>query len=250
MTCEFEPLHRWFHDCDGRLWMNGCQLLIGDRAVTDFGECVASRSTGTPTKRTSTVSVPHMSGFWDFSKVTGELSYESREVTYSIQLMGEDRSDLQRRKSDVMSWLLEVHDEEIRDEDLSGWHFVGSCSGCEWEEAEDGETGTITATFLCQPFLVADDETEVWFGNTVTEVVVDNPGVSTEVYARVIGDDKTATITIGGLKQTVSSTEPTRLVARMPHGRTTVGVSVTVSSGGVVPELPEAACISFTEKRI
>lgn len=215
-----QPPHRWFHDCDGRLWMNGCGLLIGDRAISDFGECIASRSTGAPTKKTSTVTVPHMSGFWDFSKVNGELSYESREVTYQIQLIGDDRADLQERKSALMGWLLEVHDEEIRDEDLDGWHFVGSCSSCEWTEGEDGESGTIDATFLCQPFLVRDEETTATVaagGGTVT-----NDGRTAEVTART--ESGTATVTLGGIQQSVT-TSPQRLIARLPHGDSTVGVS-------------------------
>ena len=194
-------------------------LTIGGRALADMGLCVASRSTGAPKKKTSTVTVPHMSGFWDFSKVTGELAYESREVTYRIELL-DDRDDLQEVKSELMGWLLEVHDEDIYDDDVPGWHFHGSCSSCEWEESDDGEFGAVSVTFLCQPFLISDDVT-----TETVEVggqVVSNPGRTAEVTAQTQGG--TATITIGGLQQSVTS-DPARLVARLAPGDNEIKVT-------------------------
>ena len=199
-------------------------LTIGGKALSDFGECVASRNTGAPEKKTSTVTVPHMSGFWDFSKIYGALAYESREVTYTIELLGDDRADLQDRKSALMAWLLATHDQAIYDDDIKGWHFVGSCSGCEWEEGDEGESGTITATFLCQPFLYADDETSV----SVPEgsQVVSNPGEALNPMAAAASG--TATVTLGGVTQSVTTT-PTRLVGQLVPGDN----NVTVSGGTV-----------------
>lgn len=196
-------------------------LTIGGVTLASFGECIASRNTGSPEKKTSTVTVPHMSGFWDFSKVYGELAYESREVTYAIQLIGDDREDLQDRKSALMEWLLEVSDEAIYDDDIPGWHFVGSCTGCDWEEGDEGESGTITATFLCQPFLVKDTETtatlQVGEGQTVS-----NHGMAAEVTAST--ESGTATVTMGGMQQSVTTT-PQRLVARLLPGDNEVDVT-------------------------
>lgn len=199
----------------------GDGFRAGSHHLADFGQCIASRSTGAPDKKTSTVTVPHMSGFWDFSKVYGELAYESREVSYTIELIGEDRADLQDQKSALMAWLLEVHDEPIYDDDIPGWHFVGSCSECEWDEGEEGESGTLTATFLCQPFLYRDDETtlEMQVGDGQT---VSNAGMAAEVTA--VASEGTATITLGGIKQSVSTT-PQRLVARLMPGDNAVSVS-------------------------
>lgn len=192
----------------------------GKHLTTDFGECVASRNTGAPSKKTSTKTVPYMSGFYDFSKVYGALAYESREVTYTIDLIGDDREDLQDRKSAIMAWLLNIHDEEISDDDMPGWHFVGSCQSAEWEETEDGEGGTITATFLCQPFIEADEDTEVSVSTGSSSVQNDgqtvNPTASTAMG--------TATITLGGVKQTVGTT-PQRLSGQLLPGSNAVNVT-------------------------
>lgn len=194
-------------------------LTIGAHSLSEFGQCLASRNTGAPAKKASTVTVPHMSGFWDFSKVTGELSYESREVTYEIELLEDERADLQDRKSELMAWLLQTHDEAIHDDDIPGWHFVGSFSSCEWDEGAEGVTGTITATFLCQPFLYADEgEEETLQVGTQT---VSNPGMGTELYAQATTG--TATVTIGGMAQSVTTTK-TRLVARLLPGDNPVKV--------------------------
>lgn len=194
-------------------------LTIGGTTLASFGQCVSSRSTGAPEKKTSTVTVPHMSGFWDFSKVTGELSYESREVTYEIELLEDERADLQDRKSELMAWLLQTHDEAIRDDDIPGWHFVGSCSSCEWDEGAEGVTGTITATFLCQPFLYADEAEEETL--QVGTHTVPNTGMGTELYAQATTG--TSTLTIGGIVQSVTTTK-TRLVAGLVPGDNSVKV--------------------------
>ena len=196
-------------------------LTIGEHSLSEFGQCFASRNTGSPTKKTSTVTVPHMSGFWDFSKVGGELAYESREVTYEIELLEDERADLQDRKSELMEWLLETHDEPIYDDDLPGWHFVGSCSGCEWEEGAEGVTGTITAKFLCQPFLVKDEETSETL-QVGSDQTVSNAGRTAEVTAKT--ESGTATVTMGGIKQSVTTT-PQRLVARLRPGDNEVDVT-------------------------
>ena len=199
-------------------------LTIGGKALSDFGECVASRNTGAPEKKTSTVTVPHMSGFWDFSKIYGALAYESREVTYTIQLLGDDRADLQDRKSALMTWLLATHDQAIYDDDIKGWHFVGSCQSCDWKEGDEGESGTITATLLCQPFLYADEATTA----SVPEgaQVVSNPGEAVNPMAAAASG--TATVTLGGVTQSVTTT-PTRLVGQLVPGDN----NVTVSGGTV-----------------
>lgn len=199
----------------------------GKHLTTDFGECVASRNTGSPEKKTSTKTVPYMSGFYDFSRVYGALAYESREVTYEIDLIGDDREDLQDRKSAIMAWLLGIHDEEITDDDIPGWHFVGSCQSADWEETEDGEGGTISVTFLCQPFIEADEDTEQTVA--VGSGTVQNDGQTVNPMASTASGS--ATITLGGVMQSVSTT-PQRLSGQLLPGSnavTVTGSPVTLS---------------------
>lgn len=192
----------------------------GKHLTTDFGECVASRNTGSPEKKTSTKTVPYMSGFYDFSKVYGALAYESREVTYTIELMGDDREDLQDRKSAIMAWLLGIHDEEISDDDMPGWHFVGSCESVDWDESEDGESGTLDVTFLCQPFMEADEDTTQTVA--VGSGTVQNDGQTVNPTAQTTSGS--ATIILGGVTQSVSTT-PTRLSGQLLPGTNDVQVT-------------------------
>ena len=205
----------------------GYGFKVGSMSLADFGQCVASRETGVPEKKMVTKTVPHMSGFYDFSKLYGAVAYESREQTYSIDILGEGREDLQAQRSDLLTWLSTIHDEDIFDEDMPGWHLHGSFSGADWSEAEDGESGTLSVTFLCQPFLVADDETTQVV--EAGEAVVTNAGQTTAVTASTASG--TATVVLGGVSQSVSTT-PQRLSAQLQPGDNTVkvtGSAVTLS---------------------
>lgn len=199
--------------------MSGIVTIAG-KSLESLGQCVSSRSMGTPERKSSTVTVPHMSGFWDFSAVYGGVSYESREVEYKIDLIGEDRMDLMDQLSALLAWADLAQDEDIYDDDLDGWHLHGSLDSTDFEEGEDGESGTLTVTFLCQPFLVADDETTS--GTVVGTNNVTNDGMATDIYAQT--SSGTATVTMGGVKQSVTS-ERTRLATQLMPGDNEIEVS-------------------------
>lgn len=189
-------------------------------SLEEFGQCIATRNTGIPEKKTSTKTIPYMSGFYDFSKVYGAIAYESREVTYSIELIGDDREDLQRQKSELSEWLLGIHDEPIYDGDIPGWHFVGSCESIDWEEGDEGESGTLEVTFLCQPFMEADEEsTQTLEVGTATVHIEGQP---VNVTAKT--ESGAASIIIGTITQSVSTT-PMRLTAQLMPGDNSVTVS-------------------------
>ena len=195
-------------------------LKIGDTSLADFGQCIASRGIGAPSKKLVTKTVPHMSGYYDFSKIYGSIAYESREVSYTVQMIGENREDLQSQRSDLMTWLSAIHDEDIFDEDIPGWHFHGSLSSISWEEGESGESGTLTVTFICQPFLISDEEesqtVQVGTGS------IENEGMAVNPYASVASG--TGTVKLGGISQSVG-TEPVRLTAQLQPGSNPVEVS-------------------------
>ena len=220
MLNEGETAEPWVPSGDLPPEETGYGFKVGSMSLADFGQCVASRETGVPEKKMVTKTVPHMSGFYDFSKLYGSIAYESREVTYKVDLLGDDREDLQRQRSDLLTWVSTIHDEDIFDEDFTGWHFHGSFSEADWDEAEDGESGTLSVTFLCQPFLVADEEETQSVG--VGQAVVTNAGQTTAVVAQAASG--TATVLLGGITQTVGTT-PQRLTAQLQPGDNDVTVS-------------------------
>ena len=193
---------------------------IGSKSLSDFGLCVASRDVGTPSKKAVTKTVPHMSGFYDFSALYGSVAYESRTLSYDIDIIGSDRADTQQQRGDLTTWLSTVHDEDIWDEDIQGWHFHGSLSAMTWTETDDGESGKLSVSFLCQPFLVADEETTQKL--TTGEHVVTNAGQATHATASTASG--TATVVIGGVSQTVGATA-VRLAAQLRPGDNAVKVT-------------------------
>lgn len=204
--------------------MNGGGIMArGLHSLRDFGECVASSNSGTPEKQSVTKTIPYMSGFYDFSALYGgEAAWKPREVEYAFSIIGE-RSEVEAKKTILLGWLGNVHNEPIYDDDMPGRHYVGSFSGSEWEAEESGEGGTLTVTFTCHPFLVADEPTSVRL--SAGSHTVDNVGQAVRVKA---APEASASVTINGVQQGVSV--ETDLSAPLKHGEN----AVTVTGGPVV----------------
>lgn len=185
----------------------------------DFGQCVASRDSGTPSKKMATKTVPFMNGFYDFSKIYGSLAFESREVKYVFDLIGCDSHDLQMQRSELLDWLSAVHNEDIFDDELHGYHFHGSFSEASWTEAEDGESGQLEVTFLCHPFLIADDYTELHLAVGTHSIV----NINQTVNPIAVPDSGSATVKIGEYSQAV--TAETKLNIPLVTGENSVQVS-------------------------
>ena len=194
--------------------------VSGKHNFWDFASCVASSDSGKPEKKFVTATVPYMSGFYDLSKIYGAIAYESRDVSYTFELLGDDMEDLQRQKTNLLDWLGLVHDEPIYDDTQPNYHYVGSFYEADWEEDETGESGTLTVTFKCQPFLIADRATEESL-SVGTHTVVNN-GQQVSVFAKA--NSGSATVKINGVIQAVTTTEQ-RLTAQLQPGENEVVVT-------------------------
>ena len=194
--------------------------VSGKHNFWDFASCVASSDSGKPEKKFVTATVPYMSGFYDLSKIYGAIAYESRDVSYTFELLGDDMDDLQRQKTNMLDWLGLVHDEPIYDDTQPNYHYVGSFYEADWEEDETGESGTLTVTFKCQPFLIADRATEESL-SVGTHTVV-NYGQQVSVFAKA--NSGSATVKINGVIQAVTTTEQ-RLTAQLQPGENEVVVT-------------------------
>ena len=205
--------NQWSTYCDGF-------RTHGKHSYFDMGCCIAARDTGTPEKKSVTATVPYMSGFYDLSKLYGAIAFEARELMYRFEFVEDSRDELQRKKSQFLEWLSQVHDEEIADDDIPGRHFIGSLSEWEFEEGEEGQSGSLEVTFNCQPFLEADEDTTKTCNagsNTVTVA-----GQAANAYAKT--NSGTATIRIGGVTQSVGTTE-IRLSVQLQSGDNAVTVT-------------------------
>ena len=194
--------------------------VSGKHNFWDFASCVASSDSGKPEKKFVTATVPYMSGFYDLSKIYGAISYESRDVSYTFELLGDDIDDLQRQKTNLLDWLGLVHNEPIYDDTQQNYHYVGSFYEADWEEGETGESGTLMVTFKCQPFLIADRATKESL-SVGTHTVV-NHGQQVSVFAKA--NSGSATVKINGVIQAVTTTEQ-RLTAQLQPGENEVVVT-------------------------
>ena len=194
--------------------------VSGKHNFWDFASCLASSDSGKPEKKFVTATVPYMSGFYDLSKIYGAIAYESRDVSYTFEILGDDMDDLQRQKTNLLDWLGLVHDEPIYDDTQPNYHYVGSFYEADWEEDETGESGTLTVTFKCQPFLIADRATEESL-SVGTHTVV-NHGQQVSVFAKA--NSGSATVKINGVIQAVTTTEQ-RLTAQLQPGENEVVVT-------------------------
>ena len=184
----------------------------------DFGQLLAARSSGDPSKKLATKTVPFMSGFYDFSKLYGSLAFESREVTYSFDIMEETKEECQHIRAKMMDWLSSVHDEDIFDDDIPGYHWHGSFSSSSWSEAETGESGTLEVTFLCHPFMICDTWTEIHLATGNHTIM----NINQTVKPTAVPDTGTATVKIGEYSQTISAEQ--ELSIPLVSGENTVQV--------------------------
>lgn len=205
--------NQWSTYCDGF-------KTHGKHSYFDMGCCIAARDTGTPEKKSVTATVPYMSGFYDLSKLYGAIAFEARQLMYRFEFVTDTREELQQKKSQFLEWLSQVHDEEIADDDIPGRHFIGSLSEWEFEEGEEGQSGSLEVTFNCQPFLEADEDTTKTCNAGSNTVTVEGQAVN--AYAKT--NSGTATIQIGGVTQSVGTTE-IRLSVQLQPGDNAVTVT-------------------------
>lgn len=195
--------------------------INGINTFADFGAMISSRNTGTPTKRNATVSVPFMSGFYDFSAIYGAVAFEDREIEYTFDLIG-SRSEVQASKTLLLDWLSNAHDVDIYDTDMIGWHFHGSFESAEWDEDDSGEKGSLTVTFICQPFIESDEFTMFQLEEGSNKVFNRGKPVNPMVSG-------TGSITINNTVQSVSENEITLSTQLMPGENT-----ITVTGGPLI----------------
>lgn len=209
-------------DVEYNRYRSGCDgfKVGGKHNYWDMHACLASRDTGVPEKKLSTVTVPYMSGFYDLSKLYGAIAFESREVTYTMEFVEDTTEELQARKSAILQWLSMVHDADIFDDDFPGYHFHGSYSDASWEEDDSGLQGSLEVTFLCHPFLVADGETSVSLSAGENTVTVEGQPVN----AYAVCASGSATVKFRGVQQSVGTT-PVRLSAQLQPGDNAVTVT-------------------------
>lgn len=171
----------------------------GYHSNDDFGQLVASRSISGLKKKGARVSVPFMNGSYDFSGLYGDVFFEDRTLTYVFDLIDDTPDALLDQMSRFLGWASSIDNDEIHDDDLPHYHYLGSYEGCEPAFDESGEAVTLTVTFTVYPFAIANDASEARLP------VGSNHVINKSRAARITAiPDGTSRIVIGQLAQTVT----------------------------------------------
>ena len=136
------------------------QLIIGNKAsYDDFGASVASRSIKPPKKKSIRETVPFSNKTYDFSAINGELYWNEQELEYVCEITADSPEALEEKKSAFAGWVMNVVEAEIIDPYISGYHFVGTYDGLEFEDEEHLQKTTATLVFVAYPYKIADTAT-------------------------------------------------------------------------------------------
>lgn len=139
------------------------QLRIGDRySYDDYEASVRERSIGSPAKKTIKDTVPFSNVTYDFSKIDGELHWEERTLTYILEIDAPSPEELEIKKVDFKSWVMNVFEEELYDAFIEDYHFIATFESIDFDDSEIEKT-TITVTFSAYPFMVANSKRSVTF---------------------------------------------------------------------------------------
>lgn len=190
--------------------------INGVRSYEDLGQPIAQAVLSPPVKKSVTATVPYMSGFYDFSELYGGVAYESRPLEVTMQVVGANAKDLERKVSALLAWMGEASNSEIADSSLPGYRLVGSFTSCT-RARKSGSIDTLTAKFTCYPFKIADEETTVELA--AGESTVTNNGQRVLVTGVTEGS---TTITVGSISQSFSG--EVDLDIALEHGENTVTV--------------------------
>ena len=133
------------------------QIIINNKgSLDDFNFIIENINIGNPNPNIITATVPYMNGYYDFSEITGELTYSSREIIVIFKYKEYEAfsSNLNSIYLKFINWLYESG--EIKISWIKGYFEGRVTSISELSLLEDERV--IEVTFLCQPFRILKEE--------------------------------------------------------------------------------------------
>jgi hypothetical protein len=173
--------------------------INGKHSYVDFDLTISSRKIDLPPKNSIRKTVPYMSGFYDFTTLNGAATFGEREISYTFDIVGDTVEAMDRKRTEVVNWFCNLHDVDIYDDTIPDYHFHGSYES--QSQNEDGEKTELTITFVCHPFLIKNEPTQMVF-NTQRADTIYYDGQPVVLY----GKGK-ATIKTGGYASSLDSAE-------------------------------------------
>jgi hypothetical protein len=150
------------------------QLTIGNKSsYDDFEANVSERRIGSPKKKIIKDTVPFSNVTHDFSKIDGELYWEERTLEYIFEIDADTPEELEEKKIDFKTWVMNVFEEELHDPFIEDFHFIATFEDIDFDDSEIEKT-TITVTFSAYPFMLSNAKIAYEFAvsNTSEKVAV------------------------------------------------------------------------------
>lgn len=134
------------------------QLVISGKAsYDDYEASVSERQISAPKKKSIKDSVPFSNETYDFSAINGEIYWEERELEYVLEIWADTPEELEEKKQELVSWLMNVSGEELHDPYILDYHFLATFDSIDIDDSEI-EKSTITVKFTAYPYKIANDK--------------------------------------------------------------------------------------------
>lgn len=136
--------------------------INGKHSYNDFGLSIVESTIGLPKRNSIRKTVPFMNGYYDYTSMSGKITYTERPLDYTFGLLADSVQELEALKNAVVAWLEETDQSDIYDDADPGYYYVGTLDGAPDWTAENEFYGELSVKFVCQPYRISrTDGTEV-----------------------------------------------------------------------------------------
>ncbi|MEG0297426.1 MAG: phage tail protein [Clostridium sp.] len=128
----------------------------------DFGLTIISKNIAPPKKIKIKETVPFMNGTYDFSSIYLNQLYEERSLTYTFNVIGSNKIDMNSIRSEVEEWLSTPEKTKLKDDVFPGVYFLAEAEDIKFDE--DGRIATMTVEFIAYPFKIGEhlEGSDIW----------------------------------------------------------------------------------------
>ena len=168
--------------------------IDGNHSYNLFGAPIKTRKTGMPEKKSIRHTVPFMNGYYDFTKLNGEPAWSERTIEFIFDFLENTPQLLEQRVGEFHSWLANVHDKDIYDDTLDGFHWHGSYESGEVSFDETGLQAELKVSFVVYPFKIANSEKQILLRETYGTRKITNQGMPVPMLIYAQGTGGTLTI--------------------------------------------------------
>ena len=131
-------------------------LVIGEKSSHyDFDATVKSRKISAPKKKSIKATIPFSNETYDFSNIDGEIYWEERTLSYTLEIIACSAEALEEKKTLFCGWVMNVANEELHDPFIKDYHFIATFDSIDIDTSEI-EKATITVDFTAYPYMISN----------------------------------------------------------------------------------------------